>query len=78
MVVRQMLPDERTLGDTRVKFKGRFSPNGPESVHGPYPLSAYTDLRFQARQVSVRIEGVADADWRVGLPRFDVVPGGKR
>ena len=78
MVVLKMLPDERTLGDTRVTFKTRFAPNDAETAFGPYPLSAFTDLRFQARQVSLRVEGVADDDWRIGLPRFDVVEGGRR
>ena len=78
MTVLRMLPDERTLGDTRVKFKTRFAPNASETVHGPYPMSAFVDMRFQARQVAVRVEGVADDDWRIGLPRFDVQPGGRR
>jgi hypothetical protein len=78
MTVLKMLPDERTLGDTRVRFKTRLAPNDSERTYGPYPLSAFTDLRFQARQVSLRVEGVADADWRIGLPRFDVTEGGRR
>ena len=77
-VVRQMVPDERSLGQTRVRFKTRFFPSGPLVEYGPYPLSARTDLRFNARQVEVRIEGVADADWRIGLPRFDILEGGRR
>ena len=77
-VVLKMLPDERTLGQTRVRFSSRFAPNGPATEHGPYDMSAMTDLRFQGRQVSLRIEGAADAAWRVGLPRLDVVPGGER
>ena len=76
--VRQMVPDERTSGQTRVSFKTRLFPNGAETVYGPYTLSELTDMRFQSRQVSVKIEGVADADWRIGLPRFDIVPGGRR
>jgi hypothetical protein len=78
MTVLKMLPDERTLGDTRVRFKTRFAPNDTETVYGPFALAAFTDMRFQARQVALRIEGVADSDWRVGLPRFDVQPGGRR
>lgn len=76
--VRQMVPDERTSGQTRVRFKTRLYPNGPETEYGPYALSQLTDMRFQARQVSLRVEGVADQDWRIGLPRFDIHPGGRR
>jgi hypothetical protein len=74
----QMIPDERSLGDTQVRFNTRFYPNGGETAYGPYTLSALTDLRFQAREISARIEGVSDSDWRIGLPRFDVVAGGRR
>ena len=77
-VVRQMVPDERTLGQTRVRFRTRFFPSGPLIEYGPYTLSARTDLRFNARQAEVRIEGVADANWRIGLPRLDVIEGGRR
>ena len=77
-VVRQMIPDERTLGQTRVKFKTQFYPSGPTIEYGPYSLSARTDLRFNSRQIEVRIEGVADDDWRIGLPRFDLIEGGRR
>lgn len=77
-IVRQMLPDERTQGQTRAKFKTRFTPEGPETTHGPYSMSNYTDVRFTGRQVAVRVEGNSDADWRVGTPRIEVVPGGRR
>jgi hypothetical protein len=76
--VLQMTPDERSLGDTQVRFNTRFYPNGAETAYGPYTLSALTDMRFQAREISVKIEGVSDSDWRIGLPRFDVVAGGRR
>jgi hypothetical protein len=66
------------LGQTRCTFHCRFRPNGPETQFGPYTMAALTDMRFQARQIAVRVEGVADADWRIGLPRFDVVEGGRR
>lgn len=77
-VVRQMLPDERTQGQTRVVFKTRFTPEGSESSHGPYSMTPYTDVRFTGRQVAMRIEGNSDADWRVGIPRLEMTAGGKR
>lgn len=78
VVARQLIPDERTQGQTRVKFKTRYTPNGTEATLGPYSLTNYTDVRFTGRQVAMRIEGAADADWRVGTLRLDAVPGGKR
>lgn len=77
-VVRQMLPDERSQGQTQVKFKTRFTPEGAQSTYGPYSLTNYTDLRFTGRQVALRVEGVADDAWRVGVPRLDIVAGGRR
>lgn len=78
VVARQMIPDEATQGQTRATFKLRHTPNAPEQVFGPYEMADYVDVRFTARQVVMRIEGAADADWRVGLPRLDVVEGSRR
>jgi hypothetical protein len=36
-----------------------------------------TDVRFTGRQIRMRINGTA-ADWRVGIPRLDMKPGGLR
>jgi len=35
-------------------------------------------MRFQAREIEVKITGTADDDWRIGLPRFDLIQGGRR
>lgn len=79
MVARQVLPDERTQGEVRLEFKTRITPEGSETTHGPYTItSGYTDVRFQGRQVSLRIEGARLADWRVGTLRLDAVAGSGR
>ena len=78
MQVRQIIPDERTSGQARLRFYGRYTPEGTETEYGPYTLSPYTDARFTARQVGMKVEGAADADWRVGKIRLDVVAGGQR
>ena len=78
MVVRRLIPDERSLGETRATFTARFEPNGVATEYGPYDPAKLTDMRFQGRQVAVRIEGAADAPWRVGTPRLDIKPGGMR
>lgn len=78
IVARQLLPDEKTQGQTKISFKTRFTPEGTEQTFGPYTLTPYTDVRFTGRQVSIKIEGNADADWRVGVVRVDGAAGGRR
>jgi hypothetical protein len=78
VTVREMVPNERSLGQTRVEFSTRFYPSGSETTYGPYSLTERTDMRFQAREIEVRITGTADDDWRIGLPRFDLIQGGRR
>jgi hypothetical protein len=78
MSVVEMLPDEKTQGDVNATFKTRFYPNGVERNYGPFSMSNPTSLRFTGRQVRLRIEGDRYTDWRVGINRLDVVPGGRR
>lgn len=78
MVVRSLIPDEKTQGDVTATFKTRFYPNGSESSHGPFDMANPTSVRFQGRQVSMRVTGNVATDWRVGTMRLDVVPGGAR
>jgi hypothetical protein len=74
----KLFPDEATSGDVTATFKTRFQPNGEETEHGPYTLTAKTDVRFTGRQVTVRYDGLNAAAWRVGRFRLDVLPGGIR
>jgi hypothetical protein len=78
MNVMQLIPDEATQGQVQVKFKTRFYPNGSEQEHGPYAPANPTGVRFSGRQMRMRIEGVTNADWRVGNMRVDALPAGKR
>lgn len=78
MEIDWLFPDEKTSGDTSVTFKAKNEPNGAETSYGPYSLSSETALRLEARQVKVRFTGVNAVDWRVGVPRLDVSPGGQR
>lgn len=77
-MAKHLYPDEKTQGDVSATFKTRFYPNGPESTHGPYSMAAPTSVRFTGRQVSMRIESARNTDWRFGIPRLDVTPGGTR
>ena len=78
MSVRQVIPDEQTLGEVVISFKTRMYPTSTETTFGPYPAAQPTDVRFAARQVKVRYTGAVLEDWRVGVNRFDVVAMGKR
>lgn len=79
MTVRQIIPDERALGDTRVRLRGRLYPNAPETMTTVLVAGTPTDVRFTARQVTMQVtEARAETDWRVGEYRLDVVARGKR
>lgn len=79
MMVRRIIPDERSIGQVEVLFKTRFWPNTSDTIYGPYNIGgAPTDVRLTARQVSVEIRGAQSAAWRAGDFRFDVVAGGER
>lgn len=78
MNVVELIPDEKTQGDVNAKFKTRFYPNAAETEHGPFTMSNPTSVRFQGRQVRMRVEGNADSDWRVGIMRLDARQGGRR
>jgi hypothetical protein len=76
--VNEMVPDENTQGDVQARFSTRFYPNAPEFKFGPYLMANPTPVRITGRQIALRIEGVTNTSWRVGVPRLNVVIGGKR
>ena len=78
MVAKSLIPDEKTQGDVTATFKTRFFPNGTESSFGPFDMANPTSVRFQGRQVQMRITGNTPTSWRVGTMRLDVVEGGRR
>ena len=78
MKVKEVIPDEKTQGDAQLKFKTRNYPNAQETEIGPYSTANPTPVRFQGRQVRMRIEGVEAADWRVGIMRLDAREGSRR
>ena len=78
MKVKKVIPDEKNQGDVRLKFKVRNFPNGSETEKGPFATANPTSVRFQGRQVRMRVEGVEAADWRVGVMRLDALQGSKR
>lgn len=78
MRARRLIADEKTAGDVRVSFKVRDWPNDTETTFGPYTIDNPTSIRFAARQARIIVEGVAAASWRWGVPRVDVIEGGRR
>jgi len=78
MSVRQVIPDEQTLGEVVVSFKSRLYPMATETTHGPYSASQPTDARFSGRQVKIKYTGAVLEDWRVGVSRLEAVASGKR
>jgi len=78
MKVREVIPDEQTLGEAVVSFKTRLYPTGTQSTFGPFTAANPTNVRFSGRQVNMRVTGAVLADWRIGVFRLDAVAGGKR
>lgn len=79
----QLLPDEAPAEgiDLKFKFRTAYTPNGPEKLRGPFTLSrsdGYVDVRFNGRQVAMRIEPSTDGYFQMGEPRLRVQKGGRR
>lgn len=74
----KLYPDEKTLAQTTLTFKTRAYPTATETSHGPYPMANPTSVRFSGRQARIRVDAAGDTDWRFGVPRLDLVPGGER
>ena len=78
MLVKGVMPDDRTLGDVSIAFYVKDRPDSSDTTYGPYTLTEKTDLRFTARKARVRYTGVRATDWRVGEPELDIQAGGRR
>lgn len=72
-----LIPDEETLGETRLYIYSAMYPTADETTHGPFTAANPTDVRITARQVRLKLEQVTPG-WRFGTPRVDVQPGGFR
>lgn len=77
-VCTMLIPDEKTQGQVTATFKTRFHPNDVERTYGPYMMNTPTDVRFTGRQVRMRVDSASELDWRFGIPRLDMKPGGLR
>lgn len=79
MHVNEMIPDEKNQGSVYATFKTKYYPNGSETSYGPYSLANPTSVRFNGRQIKMRVTTVGTpSDWRVGTQRLNVIGGGRR
>lgn len=76
--VNEIIPDEKTQGEATLTFKSRFYPNGDESTHGPFNMGNPVSARFSGRQIRMRVNGTELKNWRFGVPRLNILPGGNR
>ena len=78
----QILPDEEanTLPGVVISFTGRFTPLGAETDFGNFTFNSdgYTDARFTARQVRMKVTGDTDQMFQVGNIRLDLRNRGRR
>lgn len=78
MSVREVIPDEQSLGEAVVSFTAKMYPTGTEYSYGPYSAANPTSVRFSGRQINMKVTGNTLADWRVGVMRLEAVASGKR
>ena len=78
LYVNEMIPDERNQGSVSATFKTRYYPTSEESTYGPYSLTQPTSVRFNGRQIKMRVTTTTPSDWRVGAMRLNAIPGGRR
>ena len=79
MYVNELIPDENNLGSVTATFKTRYYPTSTETSHGPYSLTQPTSVRFNGRQVKMRVTTSATpSNWRVGIQRLNAIAGGTR
>lgn len=76
--VQKIVPDDKTVGDVSATFYSSLFPDEAEVEHGPYTLSAMTDVRFSARQFRLRLDEATPSDWRVGTIRLAGMQSGRR
>lgn len=77
--VESLIPDEKILGQVQATFFIADGPLETEETYGPVTMtSPYTDLRFETRQLRIRLEQVIETSWRIGVNRLGIIPAGKR
>ena len=75
MHVLGLYPDDATEGDVTATFLVRRNQDDAGATFGPYSLTAKTDLRFCGGLIEVKWVGDELTDWRVGIPKLEVMAG---
>ncbi|NMW21735.1 hypothetical protein CV133_gene45 [Chlorobiaceae phage CV-1-33] len=81
MMVDRLIPDELTVGADILTYTIKYSmyPTAPMQSTPSYQVSnGKIDLRVTARQMAIRVDGVTDADFSIGVLRANVVQRGSR
>ena len=78
LYINEMIPDERNQGSVSATFTTRYYPTSEETTYGPYSLTQPTSVRFNGRQIKMRVTTTAPSSWRVGTQRLNAIPGGRR
>ena len=78
LYINEMIPDERNQGSVSATFTTRYYPTSEESTYGPYSLTQPTSVRFNGRQIKMRVTTTTPSEWRVGTMRLNAIPGGRR
>lgn len=79
MYVNELIPDARNIGSVNATFTTRYYPTSTETSHGPYSLTQPTSVRFNGRQIKMRITTTSPpTNWRVGTQRLNAIAGGSR
>lgn len=75
MWVMGLYPDDATVGDVTASFALRRNADDAQTSIGPYTLTQQTDLRFSGGIVEMTLTGATMTDWRVGVPKLEVMQG---
>jgi hypothetical protein len=78
LYINEIIPDERNLGSVSATFTTRYYPTSAETTYGPYSLTQPTSVRFNGRQIKMRVTTTTPSSWRVGTQRLNAIPGGRR
>jgi hypothetical protein len=79
--VRQAITDSGYgYSSTQLRMVTSFTPDGPQTMHGPYNPRAdgYTDMRATGREFRLKVESTQDAEWSIGQIRVNLTTGGAR
>jgi hypothetical protein len=77
--ITRLIPDEQDAGELTYTFKTREYPTATETSHSAIVSANPADVRVSGRQFKLRIAPTTTGtDFRVGVQRLEVVPGGRR